>query len=392
VDQLASYDIDAPLVRTRRHIPYEEARTLILEAMTPLGAEYGAVLRRGLYEERWVDWAVNEGKTGGAEQSGAYGLHPFVLISYGESLLGVSALAHEMGHAMHTHFTNQSQPPVYENYADYLGETASTFSQALLRARLLNSRDDPDLQLEALADALTYFHRYLFVMPLLAQFELELHERIERGGAISADDMSTRMLELLGEGYGAGVTLDVERDGVMWAQFSHPYLNFYTYTYGLGLSAATALADGVLRGESQAAARYLAFLKAGDSVYPLDAWRLAGIDMSAPEPVERAFDVLEEMVDRLDALVGTGPLRLQVSIASHTDIASVVVAPKRRAIGALFRVRTRGRSSGKSWKVADGVARDPYVVDASAGGTSTVGTVRPSPWRWTIFHSPFSRR
>jgi len=309
VDQLASYDIDAPLVRTRRHIPYDEARTLILEAMTPLGAEYGAVLRRGLYEERWVDWAVNEGKTGGAEQSGAYGLHPFVLVSYDESLLGVSALAHEMGHAMHTHFTNQSQPPIYGNYADYLGETASTFSQALLRAHLLDARHDPDLQLEALADALTYFHRYLFVMPLLAQFELELHERIEGGGAISADDTSTRMLELLGEGYGAGVTLDAERDGVMWAQFSHLYLDFYTYTYGLGLSAATALADGVLRGESQAAARYLAFLKAGDSVYPLDAWRLAGIDMSAPEPVERAFDVLAEMVDRLDALVGTGPLR-----------------------------------------------------------------------------------
>jgi oligoendopeptidase F len=308
VDQLSGWDIDVPLVRSRRHIPYDEARRMLLEAMAPLGEEYVTVLRRGLYEERWVDWAVNQGKTGGAEQSGAYGLHPFVLLSYDNSLLGVSALAHEMGHAMHTYFTNQRQPAVYENYADYLGETASTFSQALLRAYLRDERHDPDLQLEALADALTYFHRYLFVMPLLAQFELDTHERIERGETLSADEMSTRIVELLREGYGPGVALDSERDGVMWAQFSHLYLNFYTYTYGLGIAAATALAEGVLRGTPDAADGYLAFLKAGDSVYPLDAWRLAGIDMSAPEPIDRAFGVLEEMINRLDALVGAGPL------------------------------------------------------------------------------------
>jgi oligoendopeptidase F len=308
VDQLAGWDIDVPLVRSRRQIPYDEARRMILEAMAPLGKEYVAVLRRGLYDERWVDWALNQGKTGGAEQSGAYGLHPFVLLSYDESLLGVSALAHEMGHAMHTHFTNQSQPAVYENYADYLGETASTFSQTLLRAHLLDERYDPDLQLEALADALTYFHRYLFVMPLLAQFELDMHERVERGEALSADEMSARTLELLREGYGSGVALDAERDGAAWAQFSHLYLNFYAYTYGLGISAATALAEGVLHGAPDAATRYLQFLKAGDSMYPLDAWRLAGIDMSAAEPLERAFGALEQMIDRLDALVGDGPL------------------------------------------------------------------------------------
>ena len=167
---------------------------------------------------------------------------------------------------MHTHFTNQSQPAIYENYADYLGETASTFSQTLLRAHLLDKRHDPDLQLEALADALTYFHRYLFVMPLLAQFEMDMHERIERGEALSADEMSARTLELLREGYGAEVTLDAERDGVIWAQFPHLYLNFYTYTYGLGLSAATALAEGVLQRTPRAAISYLEFLKAGDSV------------------------------------------------------------------------------------------------------------------------------
>jgi oligoendopeptidase F len=144
-------------------------------------------------------------------------------------------------------------------------------------------------------------------MPLLAQFELDMHERIERGEALSADEMSARTLDLLREGYGPGVALDDKRDGVMWAQFSHLYLNFYTYTYGLGLSAATALAEGVLHGAPDTSARYLQFLKAGDSVYPLDAWRLAGVNMSAPEPIERAFGVLAGMIDRLDALVGDRP-------------------------------------------------------------------------------------
>jgi oligoendopeptidase F len=308
VERLHSYDLDVPLVRTRSHFPYDQARALICAAMAPLGAEYTRVLRRGLYEERWVDWAANVGKAGGAEQSGAYGLHPFVLLTYDESLTSVSGLAHELGHAMHTHFTNATQPPAYEDCASYLAETASTFSQSLLCAYLARSETDPDLQLEALADALGYFHRYLLVMPLLARFEMECHERVERGDGLSADWLGSRMVELLGQAYGPAVTLDAARDGVLWAQFPHLYLNFYTYQYALGLAAATALADGVRREGESAAVRYIEFLKAGDSVYPLDAWQLAGVNMTSPEPLARAHTVLGEMIDRLEALVGEGPL------------------------------------------------------------------------------------
>jgi oligoendopeptidase F len=277
--------------------------------MAPLGDEYTRVLRRGLYEERWVDWAANAGKAGGAEQSGAYGLHPFVLLTYDESLSSVSALAHELGHAMHTYFTNATQPPAYESYADFLGETASTFGQTLLHAHLARAEGDPDIQLESLADALAYFHRYLFLMPLLAHFEVACHARQERGDGLSADWMGRLMVDLLGEAHGPAVTLDAARDGVMWAHVPHLYLNFYTYQYALGLAAATALADGVLREGEPAATRYIAFLKAGDSVYPLDAWRLAGVDMTSPEPLERAHAVLAGLIDRLEALVGEGPLR-----------------------------------------------------------------------------------
>jgi oligoendopeptidase F len=311
VDALRGYDLDAPLVRAQRTIPYDEARKMLLASVAPLGAEYTDVLRRGLFEERWVDWAANAGKAGGAEQSGAYGLHPFVLTTYADNLLSVSVLAHELGHAMHAYYCDATQPPIYDSghYADFLGETASTFGQALLRVHLLSTRAaDHDLQLEVLDEAFTYFHRYLLLMPLLTCLESEGHERIERGEGMSAAWLSGRTLALLGEAYGPAVALDPARDGIRWAQFSHLYLTFYTYQYALGIAAATALADGVLRNGEPAAARYLAFLKAGDSIDPLDAWRLAGVDMASPEPVERAYAALAGMIDRLEAVVGDAPL------------------------------------------------------------------------------------
>lgn len=308
VERLHGYDLDVPLIRAQRRIPYDDARTLLLAAMAPMGDDYVSTLRRGLYDERWVDWAANRGKTGGAEQSGAYGLHPFVLLTYPENLLGVSVLAHEMGHAMHTHYTCAHQPQVYEDTANYLAETASTLSQALLRAHVLHAERDPDMRLEVLADALAYFYRYLFQMPLLAQFEMESHERVERGESLTAGWMSARMLDLLGEGYGPAVTLDPARDGVIWAQFSHLFLNFYAYQYALGLASATTLAGMIEREGAPAAARVLDCFKAGDSVYPLDALRLAGIDLTTPEPIDRAFETLAALVDELETLVGSGPL------------------------------------------------------------------------------------
>jgi oligoendopeptidase F len=209
---------------------------------------------------------------------------------------------------MHSYLTWQYQPPIYEDYADFPSETASNFNQALLRAYLLRTDDDPDLQLEVLDDAMAYFYRYLFLMPTLARFEIECHARIERGEGLSAGAMSEMLLGFFREGFGPEVELDGPRVGITWAEFSHLFLNFYTYQYALGISAAHALADDVLRQGAPSAERYLRFLKAGDSVYPLDALRLAGIDLSSPEPVERSFAVMEGIVTRLDQLVGAGPL------------------------------------------------------------------------------------
>ena len=303
VEALHGYDIDVPLVRSERVIPYARGREIVIAALAPLGEEYCAVLRRALYEERWVDWAANRGKLAGASSGGVYGTRPFLLLTYDNSAISVSALAHEIGHSLHSYYAWETQPRVYADYDDAIGETAATTSQALVRAHLLATEDDPDFQLEVLSEAFAYFHRYLFVMPLLSRFELACHDCLDRGEGLSADVISANLLALFREGYGSAMTMDEARVGIAWAQFPHLFMNFYTHTYALGIAAATALAQGVLDDGVPAASRYVDFLRASDSVYPLDALRIAGIDMASAEPVERAFAVLEQMIDRLDGLV-----------------------------------------------------------------------------------------
>ena len=174
---------------------------------------------------------------------------------------------------MHSYLTWQSQPQVYTHYSMFVAEVASNFHQALLRAHLLETVDDPALQLAVLEEAMANFHRYFFIMPTLARFERELHERVERGEGLTAELLGDRMADLFAEGFGPDVELDRERVGITWAQFAHLYEPFYVYQYATGISGAHALARGVLDGEAGAAERYLEFLSAGDSVYPLDALR-----------------------------------------------------------------------------------------------------------------------
>jgi oligoendopeptidase F len=309
VDKLHGYDIDVPLVRKERAIPYSEGKEIVLAGMAPLGDEYLTPLRKGLNEQRWVDVLPNEGKGGGAFSSGAPGTHPFLFISYDDTLENVSTLAHELGHSMHSYLSWKHQAPVYAQYSMFAAETASNFNQALVRAHLLATEKDPDFELEVLAEAMSNFHRYLFIMPTLARFEIECHERVERGEGLTAESMSSLMADLYTEAYGPSVDVDRDRVGITWAEFPHMFGNFYVFQYTTGISAANALADGVLREGKPAAERYLNFLKAADSVYPIEALKMAGIDMNTPEPVERAFAVLTRMIDRLDELVGKGPLQ-----------------------------------------------------------------------------------
>ncbi len=184
----------------------------------------------------------------------------------------------------------------------FVAEVASNFHQALLRAHLFEGIEDRELLLAVLDEAMSNFHRYFFVMPTLARFEREVHERVERGEGLTADLLEERMADLFAEAYGPAFEVDRERVGVTWSQFPHLYAPFYVYQYATGISGAHALARGVLDGEPGAAERYLDFLRAGGSEYPLDVLRRAGVDLASPAPVEETFAVLASLVDRLETL------------------------------------------------------------------------------------------
>ena len=304
LDALRDYDTRAALGRPVE-VDFQQAVDWICEGMAPLGDEYVRALRRGVLEERWVDVYPNRGKRQGAFSIGRPGTRPFIFMSYGGSVAGMSTLAHELGHSMHNYLTSRAQPFVYSRYGLFLAEVASNFNQAMVRAHLLAGGRDPDFQVAVLEEAMGNFHRYFLVMPTLSRFELEIHQRVERGEPLTAEGMTELMTALLADAHGGEVATDRRRAGILWAQFStHLYRNFYPYQYATGIAGATALAEGVLAGGPEAAERYLAFLRSGGSRYPLDALRLAGVDLTTREPVDRAFAVLGRYVDRLEELLG----------------------------------------------------------------------------------------
>ena len=304
VETLHPYDIWAPLTGDKPHTSYRQAVDWICGGLAALGDEYVSVMRKGCLEDRWIDVYPNQGKMGGAFSWGAPGTHPFIVMSYTDDVLSLSTLAHELGHSMHSYLTWQNQPIVYGEYSLFVAEVASNFHQTMVRAHLLQNHADRALQIGLLEEAMANFHRYFFVMPTLARFELETHERIERGEGLTADGLIDLMADLFSEGYAGGMHIDRERVGITWATFSHLYADYYVYQYATGLSGAHALSRRILSGEAGAVDDYLRFLKAGSSVYPLDALKLAGVDLTTPQAVEETFDVLSGMVDQLEALFG----------------------------------------------------------------------------------------
>ncbi len=300
-------DIFAPMGKPIK-ITWEQSTEWLVEGLAPLGKDYTDAVRKGVVKDRWVDWRANAGKRGGAYSGGGWGMRPYILMSYhDEGLSGLSTLAHEVGHSMHTLLSCKTQPFVYSSYTLFAAEVASNFNQALVRAHLLNTdraKRDRNFQLAVIEEAMYNFHRYFFVMPILSQWELWMHQQVEKGDSLTADGLNGKLAELFGAGYGPAWKLDAAREGISWSQYPHFYADFYVYQYASGIAAANALAASVLAdGSGAAAATYLNFLKAGSSLYPLDALKLAGIDMTSAEPMDRAFKVLEGFVERLEAMV-----------------------------------------------------------------------------------------
>jgi len=304
---LEPYDLQARLGSSERKVPYEEAVDWISEGVKSLGEEYVEVLRKGSLEERWVDVYPNKGKRMGAFSTGTPGTYPFIFMSYNDDIYSMSTLAHELGHSMHSYYTRKTQPYVYSSYGLFQAEVASNMHQALTRRYLLATNTDPEFQIAVIDEAMANFYRYFFIMPTLARFELQIHERVEKGIALTADDLNHLMADLISEVYGSEVEVgdrNRERIGSTWAQFhTHLYSNFYVFQYATGIAGANHLAEKVAAGDADAVRNYLAFLKTGGSMYPLEGLKVAGVDMASPEPVASAFAAFARMVERLEELV-----------------------------------------------------------------------------------------
>jgi oligoendopeptidase F len=203
---------------------------------------------------------------------------------------------------MHSYLAWQNQPILYSRYSLFVAEVASNFHQAMVRAYLLEHNSDPAFQISLIEEAMSNFHRYFFIMPTLARFELEAHSRIERGEGLSADIMNEILANYFGEGYGQELEFDQERTGITWATFPHLFEGYYVFQYATGISGAHALSKRILSGQPHAVEDYLRFLKAGASTYPLEVLKKAGVDLSAPEPVQETFLILASYVDRLEEL------------------------------------------------------------------------------------------
>lgn len=294
-----------------RRYPWVEGKRLVVEAIAPLGEEYGQGIGRA-FDERWVDIYPNKGKQSGAYSSGVPGVHPYVKMNYDGSYREVATLAHELGHAMHSWLSDKYQPPPLVQYPIFLAEIASTFNENLLMAKLLGTEKDDRLKLFLLDSYLEGLRGTLYRQTLFAEFELAMHEAVEKDRTLTPDFLNAKYLELTRTYYGheAGVVKVEDYIQSEWAVVPHFFMNFYVYQYATGVIASMALADAVQREGAPARERYLTLLKAGGSDYPLETLKKAGVDMTKRETLSRAFEVFGRYVDemeRIAARLNTSP-------------------------------------------------------------------------------------
>ena len=343
VKVLQPYDVWAPLSKKKVAVPFEQAVDWICDGLAPMGDDYVRLMRKGCLEDRWVDRSPNAGKRQGAfSNRSTPDMHPFILMSYNDNVGSMSTLAHELGHSMHGYLSCRAQPMIYTQYSSVVAETASNFHQVMTRAHLLDNNKDKNFQINVLEEAMGNFHRYFFIMPTLARFELETHQRIEKGQALTADSMIELMADLFSEGYGGKMNVDRQRVGITWGTFTtHMYIDYYSFQYSIGISAAHALGKRILDHQPNAVEDYLNFLKAGSSVYGIELFKQAGVDMTTTKPIEDTFAVLEGVcgsVGEIDEPLNVETTRWVVSFF-HGDAVTT-----QKAISAELRIFTQFRN------------------------------------------------
>lgn len=305
LDELHMYDIYVPLVADYKvDIPYEKAKKMVLEALEPLGSEYLNQMNKGL-EDGWIDVYENEGKTSGAFSWGTYDTKPYILMNYDNRLDDLFTLAHEMGHSMHSYYSNQQQPYVYSQYSIFVAEVASTVNESLLMDYLLKNSQDRQEKIYLLNHYLEEFRGTVYRQTMFAEFEKMVHEKVERGEALTPDKLNEMYVDLNRFYYGPNVIMDPQI-AMEWARIPHFYSAFYVYKYATGFSSATAIKQHIINEGQPAVDRYFEFLGAGSSDYPIELLKRTGVDLTTPEPVEAALDYFGRLLDELEELTGQG--------------------------------------------------------------------------------------
>lgn len=303
LDKLHMYDLYVPMVSdVEFKVKFEKAKEIVFAGLEPLGSEYQNILQEG-YETGWIDIYENVGKRSGAYSWGAYGTHPYVLLNYQENLNNVFTLAHEMGHAIHSYYSDQTQPYLYAGYKIFVAEVASTCNEALVMHYLLQNTKDKKEKAYLLNYYLEQFRTTLFRQTMFAEFEMITHQKAQEGEVLTAENLCKIYHELNKTYFGDAIVIDEEID-MEWARIPHFYNSFYVYQYATGYSAAIALSGKILKeGRSAVEAYKKEFLCGGSSKDPIALLKNAGVDMRTTEPVERALQLFMELLQELEGLL-----------------------------------------------------------------------------------------
>lgn len=305
LDEIHMYDLYVPMVKNVDwKISYLEAVLMVKEGLAPLGDDYVNTISKGI-ESGWVDVYENKGKTSGAYSWGPYGVHPYILMNYQDNLNSVFTLAHELGHAMHSYYSDLTQPYVYSHYKIFTAEVASTINESLLMDCMLKRVTERDKKLYLLNHYLEQFRGTIYRQTMFAEFEKIIHQKVEGGESLTAELLGQIYYRLNVDYYGSEMVVDQEI-ALEWARIPHFYSAFYVYKYSTGFSAATALTSGILKKGKPAVDRYLNFLTRGGSGYPLNLLKDAGVDMTTSRPVQEALDLFGTLLEQMEELTLRG--------------------------------------------------------------------------------------
>ena len=302
VDELHMYDIYAPIAKAPdKKYSFEEAKTMVKAGLAPMGEAYLEKLQEG-FDNRWIDIYENEGKRSGAYSWGVYGTHPYVLLNYQGTLDHVFTLAHEMGHALHSYYSDASQSYMNAGYKIFVAEVASTCNESLLIHDLLNKTEDKETRAYLINHFLEQFKGTLYRQTMFAEFEKITHSMVEKGETLTSDVLCEIYYDLNKFYFGENIVLD-EEIALEWARIPHFYNPFYVYQYATGISAAITLSRKIMKEGENGVKDYMKFLTGGGSKDPIDLLKLAGVDMTSKEPIEQALRLFEELLDEMETIV-----------------------------------------------------------------------------------------